>query len=146
MKIRFHQQEVRVRLGLTEVAALCDGRQIHSQLVMGPLPEQTISFVVRPEHSTKASISYTPNNFIINMPLPWLAGWLDDSREGFEHMQQVTRNHHVRVLVQKDYICRHPEDDEKDMAAQFEGGDTFEWNRADVTAFPFANPKGGDHD
>ena len=141
MKIRFHGQEVRVRLGLSEVAALCDGRQVQTQLRLGPVPSAQLSFIVRPARVSMLEAHFTGGNLLLQVPETLLHGWLDDTREGFERRQHIVGDTTLLLKLEKDYACMHPKEDDSSHE------NTFEWARLDVTAMPPAlNPDGTQDD
>lgn len=129
MKIRFHGQEVRFRLGLAEVAALCDARQVQTQMFLGP--NAKLSFIVRPSDIPEIKASFVRGGLLVLIPHTLLEGWLNDSREGFERTQPLFDETSLKIKIEKDYACLHPKEDDPSE-------NTFEWARQDVTAMPQA--------
>lgn len=138
MKIRLHQQEVRIRLGLTEVAALCDGRQVHTQLKLGLEPSQLLSFMLRPDEVVVMDATYIGGTLLVRVPKELLQGWLEDGREGFEQVQYFDRETALTILVQKDYSCTHHDEHRQNTNRTDPPADTFEWSRVE-TAMPYAS-------
>jgi len=125
MKCRFHNNEIRIRLALAEVAALCDGREVRTQVRMGPEPHQVLSFEVRPDRIPMMQLDYTAGNVLVRVPVTLLEGWLQDAREGFSRQQYVDDSTTLNIILQKDYVAQ-------PLLNEPDGEDTFEWNKAEL--------------
>lgn len=110
MKIRIHNNFIRLRLDQEEVASLETGNIVSCTTA---IPGSPLTYSVRPDQQSDISSSMSHGEIQVTIPDNWINGWLDSDREGFENENQSE----IRIAIEKDYKCLHrePEDGVKNF-------------------------------
>lgn len=103
MKLRLHEDSIRLRLTQSEVAALVQGGEVQHTCPTAPAPLVTI--LQSNSQASAITAAHDGSRLLIQVPSPLLAGWDADSRVGFAQSHGP-----LQILIEKDFRCAHPSD------------------------------------
>ena len=116
MKIRIHNDAIRLRLSQTEVNQLAKGIAIREEL---RFPSPYPSFIYALESVDKGNeltISFVAQKLSINLPASKIKNWAKTDQVGISETIPIESGATLQVLIEKDFQCLHkrPEENEKD--------------------------------
>ena len=106
MKLRLHNDTLRLRLSQTEVARLKETGRIESSLNFAP--GQTLGYSIETRPSGPVSASFEQGRIRVLVPSGETRQWIDSDQTGIEGGGAG-----VQILIEKDFQCLHkptPED------------------------------------
>lgn len=105
MKVRLHDDSLRLRLSPAEVAALGRGEAVTSTTPLGPGAALAVAVAVDDVRQTTAAGSGA--GVTVTLPRSDAVGWAEDDREGLYAEQDAGGGRTLRIAVEKDYACGH---------------------------------------
>jgi hypothetical protein len=105
MKLRFHAGTLRLRLSQSEVARLADGGRVEETVTFAP--EQVFSYALETGAATAVTASLGENRIRVAIPAARAASWA-----GSDEIRIEESGGHLRILIEKDFLCAHPESEE----------------------------------
>lgn len=112
MKLRLLDDSIRLRLSRDEVVAADEQGIVEGQT---RFPDGSVfTFALEAlENSSAASASYTSDRMVVKLPAPKISAWAkDDSAVSLHDELELPRGGQLKVLVEKDFRCVSPRDDE----------------------------------
>ena len=112
MKLRLLDDSIRLRLSRDEVVAADEQGIVEGQT---GFPDGSVfTFALEAlENSSAASASYTSDRMVVKLPAPKISAWAkDDSAVSLHGELELPLGGHLKVLVEKDFRCVSPRDDE----------------------------------
>jgi len=108
MKLRFHNQSLRLRLSQSEVARLVETGAVRETL---PFPGgQTLEYSLETGPVSAIAASFEDGRITVKLPATEARGWAESDRVGIE-----TADGPLRLYIEKDFQCLHgPEKDNAD--------------------------------
>jgi Family of unknown function (DUF7009) len=112
MKLRLLDDSIRLRLSRDEVVA-ADEQGIVEGATRFP-DGSVFTFALEAlESGSAASASYTSDRMVVKLPAPKISAWAkDDSAVSLHGELELPLGGHLKVLVEKDFRCVSPRDDE----------------------------------
>lgn len=112
MKLRIQGDSLRLRLTRTEVRHLVESGTIIADMRLGP--ESSLVYSLRAADCDALAAEMDGSGLTVLVPRPWVEGWPDDDRVGFEGTQETGDGQQLALLVEKDFDCLHKRPDEVD--------------------------------
>lgn len=115
MKLRIHNNSIRLRLSQTEVAQLALGRPIHQELNLGE--KQVLQYALVPDQTEKTiQARFAGQKLEISAPLSLLTTWAKTEEISLKQLQEEGSMQETLILIEKDFQCLHqrPNEDESD--------------------------------
>ena len=112
MKLRLLDDSIRLRLSRDEVVAADEQGLVEGQT---RFPDGSVfTFALEAlDNSSAASASYTSDRMVVKLPAPKISAWAkDDSAVSLHGELELPLGGHLKVLVEKDFRCVSPRDDE----------------------------------
>jgi hypothetical protein len=117
MKLRIHNNCIRLRLSQTEVDQIAKGNPIHEKLEFPSEIGTLFFYALVPNPDIDAVLATFANNeILIQVPDRELIEWAKSDRVGIHESIKTTAESNLRVDVEKDFQCLHkrPGEDESD--------------------------------
>src|SRR5579871_4900147 len=106
MKIRFHNNSVRVRLTQTEVARLGAGNRLEHITTFSPGARFFCS--IEPSDQAQiANVTFRDGSLLVMLPKMQTAHWATSDHVGIESRNPVCDSESLHLLVEKDFACLH---------------------------------------
>lgn len=105
MKLRLQGDTVRLRLSRSDLARLVDEGRVAECIHIAP--GAVLSFAVQAAACERLTAAWDETGLTVGLPRPWLDGWADDDRVGFEGRQDAGAGRTLRLAVEKDFACGH---------------------------------------
>jgi hypothetical protein len=107
MKLRFHDNSLRLRLSQSEVARLKQEGRIEERIAFGP--HQTLTYSIEAAPVTQVGASFADGSVRVVAPRAIVHAWVDSDQVGIESAGSTPR-----VLIEKDFKCVHPSSEDAD--------------------------------
>ena len=117
MKLRIHNNSIRLRLSQTEVDQLAQGRPLHEKLDFPLEYGNTFFYSLVPNPDIDAVMAtFSNNEILIQLPSTEVIEWAISDRVGINKSIRTTTGSHLTVDIEKDFQCLHkrPGEDESD--------------------------------
>jgi len=109
MKLRIRENALRIRITQTELKFLLDGNEVKSAI---QFPNQTIlSYGLVPTANEATSVQYQENKVSIYLSYLDVETLGGETNVGVQSIHQ-TEGEDLNLLVEKDFSCLHPRDQE----------------------------------
>jgi hypothetical protein len=105
MKLRFHAGSLRLRLSQSEVARLAEGGRVEEAVIFAPGEVFTYSLDSGPVEDVTATLQ--ENRIRISIPAARAASWAGSDETGVSSTSGT-----LRILIQKDFQCVHPQSED----------------------------------
>ncbi|MEZ4799238.1 MAG: hypothetical protein R2809_05540 [Flavobacteriales bacterium] len=106
MKIRFHNNSIRVRLSEADISKLKDEKTVATTTVFSPY--SSISFELNGWQLDSPNVTFEEGKLIIQINVDLLSNWLDNDEEGIYFEKASEFNQQVlKIAVEKDFPCKH---------------------------------------
>ena len=112
MKLRLHNNSVRLRLNQNETAVLGAGKSVEAETVLGG---GALRYSIVPREGSMEACS-TSSGITVFVPAARLAAWSSSDEVGIYATQNVG-GAELQILIEKDFQCLHREDDEENAGA-----------------------------
>jgi len=112
MKLRIKDNSIRIRLNQTEVTELSGGAVLRSKTVFSPVSQFQYSLV--PWELDVFNAHVEGDELTVNMPIEKIQRWLESDETGFEFAQKNGETVPLTIIVEKDFACLNPRDNEAD--------------------------------
>ena len=112
MKLRLLDDSIRLRLSRDEVIAADEQGVVEGQT---RFPDGSVfTFALEAlENASNASASYASNRLVVQLPAPKISAWAkDDTAVSLHGELALPLGGQLKVLVEKDFECISPRDDE----------------------------------
>lgn len=112
MKLRLRENTVRFRLTRSEVVALVNGEVVEqtTRFAIG----QSLSCAIIPSTDPRARMAYAGGEILLRLPTSLIAGWAETAEVSLRLEQRVDDDATLQILVEKDFVCLHGDDDNAD--------------------------------
>lgn len=107
MKLRFHDNSLRLRLSQSEVARLKHDGRIEDTIAFGP--HQALTYSIEAVPVTQVGASFEDGRVRVVAPSSVVHAWIDGDEVGIEGAGPT-----LRVLIEKDFQCIHPSSEDAD--------------------------------
>jgi hypothetical protein len=105
MKLRFHAGTLRLRLSQSEVALIAAGGRVEETVTFAP--GKVFSYALETGSAPAVTATLSENRIRVTIPPARAATWAGSDETGIEE-----KGGSLRILVQKDFLCAHPESEE----------------------------------
>ncbi len=105
MKLRFHSNSLRLRLSQSDVARLAGGDSVEEAVTFAP--GQTLIYSIESGAGDEIAASFENGRIRVTLPSAPARRWIESDEAGIEGLSGS-----LRVLVEKDFQCIHPESEE----------------------------------
>jgi hypothetical protein len=106
MKLRIHNNSIRLRLTQTEVARLAAGQSVEQTTEFTPTTSLT-SLVKPAAHLRAATVTFQNNQITVLLPIDEVRVWAQSNQPGIEASQTITPGKSLSILIEKDFQCLH---------------------------------------
>jgi len=114
MKIRIHNDAIRLRLSQTEVNHLANGIAIREELKF-PAPYPSFIYALEIlDTGDELTISFVGRKLSINLPASKINNWANTDQVGISETIPIESGVTLQVLIEKDFQCLHKRPGEKD--------------------------------
>ena len=115
MKVRIHNNSIRLRLNRPEIAAILNGGHVEEKLEFGPDVLKTFRCVlVQEEGALAVTARYLPGVIEVVLPSALAARWAESEEVGVQGMY-AGGERPIAIAIEKDFQCLHK--DKKDPNA-----------------------------
>ena len=119
MKLRILGDSIRLRLTRPEVDAVCAGQTVHELTHFASAPAPTLRYEIAAVTGLEeARASFADNCVRVELPAAFVEHWGSNEVVGTEVHQTIEDERSLRILVEKDFKCLAPREDE-DQAEAF---------------------------
>lgn len=106
MKLRLHENSIRLRLLQNEVRQLREIGNVSETIVFGIKPTETITYALRISGETvKIHAQMNENQIEIFLPLAAAENWADGEEIGLYETQKIGDFGELEIIVEKDFVC-----------------------------------------
>ena len=113
MKLRILGNSLRLRLTRGEVEQVCAGEWVEEQTRFGPASAAALVYRIGPGTGIEnARASLEGSTVSVELPEKFLADWATSQVVGTETRQTLDEGSELRILVEKDFKCLTPREDE----------------------------------
>ena len=105
MKLRFHNESLRLRLSQAEMARLAETGRVEDTLTFAP--GQTLSYSL--ETGSALAAAFDGQRISIMIPAGAAKQWMESNEAGIEGASGA-----LKVLVEKDFRCLHSSEEDAD--------------------------------
>lgn len=105
MKLRFHNDSLRLRLSQSEVAQLKETGHVENCISFAP--GRTLVYSIESAPVPQVTAAFEGNHVSVVLPGAQARNWIDSDEAGIEG-----RNTTLHILVEKDYQCLHRSSEE----------------------------------
>lgn len=105
MKLRFHNDSLRLRLSQSEVAQLKDTGHVENCVTFAP--GRTLTYSIESAPVAQVTAAFEGNRVSVVLPGAKARQWIDGDEAGIEG-----RNATLQIVVEKDYQCLHRSSEE----------------------------------
>ena len=118
MKLRLKNNSVRLRLTQSEVARFSETGQIQEVIDFGGEPHKQFIYALERRAEIEEIQSHIANNHItIFVPEQIADEWTKTRKVGIENVQAIGDGKTLRLLIEKDFACLEPRQDEDEQDA-----------------------------
>lgn len=115
MKLRIEDDTLRLRLSSAEVAEFAETGRVMGAVHFSLGPDQQLSYALErgsePAQTLPAAepvqVHYQPGALTVLVPFAVAKAWVQTDQVGFSHEVPLAENQRLRILVEKDFDCRH---------------------------------------
>ena len=100
MKLRLHDNSLRLRLSQSEVARLHDTGKVEDVVVFGPGNE--LVYAIETGALPEATVTFESSNIRVSLPTRAAMQWIESDQSGIEASTGT-----LRLLIEKDFQCLH---------------------------------------
>jgi len=116
MKLRIHDNSIRLRLTRSEVARFMTEGRIESTLQFGPDPSQRLTYGLEAVPDIAAlAVSGLAKRLIIQVPAAMAREWTGTERVGIGAQQSIDGQGQVEILVEKEFRRLHGAKNNRDL-------------------------------
>jgi hypothetical protein len=106
MKLRIHNNSVRIRLSQKEVALLAAGERV-TQTTTFPNHAALSASIESSAHAVNLTATFDRCCIAVVLPLGQTIEWANSDRVSMETDQRIEGERSLRILVEKDFQCLH---------------------------------------
>lgn len=114
MKLRLKKNSIRLRLQISEITQLRESGYVEEEIKFSPTQTFTYSIHIK-ENENQVSSGFLNNSVKINIPNQIAKPWLETDQVSIEHSQVVNEGLSLNILLEKDFQCLSPRENETDM-------------------------------
>jgi hypothetical protein len=108
MKLRIQGNSIRFRVTQGEVATLAAGGKLESWIEFAPLATAKLGYTVAVSSEfAEMNASCSNGVILVNLPANLVRTWASTDQVGIEHVQPTSDGGVLRIVVEKDFRCRH---------------------------------------
>lgn len=132
MKLRIQDNSIRLRLTRSEVEKLAADGRVESSVRFGALPNDALTYALEASPScNEICLRRVPNEICVRLPQKLARAWATTDQVSIEHLQVLSSNVALRILVEKDFRCVH-----RDVASNEENAGDLYPNPNDTVSLP----------
>jgi hypothetical protein len=105
MKLRFHGGTLRLRLSQSEVARIAEGGRVEESVTFAP--GQVLSYALESGPAADVTATLEENRIRVTIPAARAVSWAGSDDTGIQ-----SANDSLRILIEKDFQCAHPQGEE----------------------------------
>lgn len=107
MKIRIHNNTIRLRLSMSEVEQLSETNEVKEELkFLSPYPS-FIYILKASADENSLSITFENGQISISLPSSEIKEWANTEQVGIAKTQALADGNNLQLLVEKDFQCLH---------------------------------------
>lgn len=110
MKLRIRGNFIRLRLTPAEIARLRDAGKVEETVEFG---RSSFVYTLETAETESARASFDASRLLVSIPRRQASAWADSDEVGIETVQPNGSEKGLRILIEKDFACRHKETSEK---------------------------------
>ena len=115
MKLRIEDDTLRLRLSDGEVQEFASTGRVEGAVHFGINPKQRLTYALErgsePAQTLPdvepVQVHYEPGAITVLVPFAVAKSWVETDQTGFSHDLPLAENQRLRILVEKDFDCRH---------------------------------------
>ena len=106
MKLRIHDNTLRIRVTQSEVARLAAGNPVEQITEFSPTT--SLITLVKPSSQVRSTTAtFQDNQLSVLLPLDAVTRWAHSDQVGIEASQAVGPDKTLSILIEKDFACMH---------------------------------------
>lgn len=107
MKIRIHNNSIRLRLSMSEVEQLSETNEIREELQF-PAPHPSFIYTLKASADEKLlNTGFENGQITIRLPLSEIKDWANTEQVGIAKTQTLADGSDLQLLIEKDFQCLH---------------------------------------
>lgn len=106
MKIRMRGNSIRLRLGRSEVEALCRGGQVEDRVEFGPLASDALVYEIRTGDLPDVIASFEGGRITVVVPGTAAVEWAGGEGLSLSGSQPLGGGENLSILIEKDLACK----------------------------------------
>lgn len=111
MKLRILDNSIRLRLTQSEVETIRDDGLVRGRVQFAG--SNTFDYVLESSPATVTPEAHVSNNVLtVRVPKMDIRQWAESAKVSIESKQRLGDGGHLKILVEKDFACLAPRDDE----------------------------------
>ncbi len=112
MKLRIKGNSLRIRLSRSEVEEFGRAGKIEESVTFGLQPQNTFRYKIEKTPSDDITASFLDGKITVFVPDRLAGTWVESEQIGFEGRQVLDEETVLSILIEKDFVCRTPREDE----------------------------------
>lgn len=109
MKVRIHDNSIRFRLTQSEVARLAAEGRVEGSVRFAPAPDDLFTYAVETSaQCVEVRAQRSEREIWVTLPENLARAWATRDQVSIEHVQRIGADALLRILVEKDFRCLHP--------------------------------------
>ena len=105
MKIRIHNNSLRLRLTQPEVRQFEETGRVEARVRFGPAATETLVYSLERTKASEMGASFASSHIRVFVPEAMSSGWTATDQVGMEHSMDLGNGEALRILVEKDFKC-----------------------------------------
>ncbi len=117
MKLRIKGNSIRLRLTQKEVLEFQENGVVEEVVKFGDANFSKMHYLLQVSDVTEINATYNSNIMVVNVPKLIAEKWTTTNQVGFQHHMYLNENETLFILVEKDFQCLQPreQEDESNM-------------------------------
>lgn len=112
MKLRIRENSLRLRLSKTDVEKFGENGRVSNEIYFGVSMAEKLSYSLEKSSDKKIRANFLNGNITVFVPQEFAKNWIETDEIGFEAEQVIDDNLRLRILVEKDFVCLSPRENE----------------------------------
>lgn len=117
MKLRIKGNSIRLRLTQNEIQEFQEKGVVEEVVKFGNTPQVKMHYIIQETAKSEIYATFDSNKMTVNVPKSIAKKWVSTEQVGFENRMAINENEDLLILVEKDFQCLQPreQEDESDM-------------------------------
>lgn len=112
MKLRIRRNSIRLRLSKSEVEEFGNNGRVSDEICFGVSPSDNLIYSLEKSSDKLVNAVFLNSEITVFVPPKIAKNWVETDEIGFEAEQVFNDDSNLKILVEKDFVCLKPRDNE----------------------------------